>query len=91
MSFDFEAHRDYLICPLSRAELVHDGESLVSRDSGTRLQFPIRDGIPCMLVDEATELPMDEWKVIMARHSDDRQSQDSQKQEKITEPNGEIP
>ncbi len=45
-----------LICPISRGALVYDrarGE-LVSKAAG--LAFPVRDGVPIMLEDEAREL-----------------------------------
>ncbi|MCB2111229.1 MAG: Trm112 family protein [Defluviimonas sp.] len=45
-----------LVCPLTHAPLSYDAEAqeLVSRPA--RLAFPIRDGIPIMLVDEARKL-----------------------------------
>lgn len=45
-----------LICPLTQAPLVYDAErqELISRPA--KLAFPIRDGIPIMLVDEARKL-----------------------------------
>ena len=45
-----------LICPVTQTALHWDGErnELVSRAAG--LAFPIRDGIPVMLVDEARRL-----------------------------------
>lgn len=45
-----------LVCPLTQARLVYDADrqELVSENAG--LAFPIRDGIPIMLVDEARKL-----------------------------------
>jgi uncharacterized protein YbaR (Trm112 family) len=45
-----------LICPQTQATLEYDAErqELVSCKAG--LAFPIRDGIPVMLVDEARRL-----------------------------------
>jgi uncharacterized protein YbaR (Trm112 family) len=42
-----------LICPVTQGPLTYDAErqELVSRSAG--LAFPIRDGIPIMLVSEA--------------------------------------
>ena len=42
-----------LVCPLTQARLSYDAEAqeLVSDKAG--LAFPIRDGIPIMLIDEA--------------------------------------
>ena len=48
-----------LVCPVTKGPLKYDraaGE-LVSRSAG--LAFPVRDGIPVMLVDEARELDED--------------------------------
>ena len=47
---------DRLCCPVTRTALVHDeaaGE-LVSAAAG--LAFPIRDGVPVMLIEEARRL-----------------------------------
>lgn len=45
-----------LICPLTQGPLTYDAEKaeLVSRSAG--LAFPIRDGIPIMLISEARKL-----------------------------------
>ncbi|NCM97821.1 MAG: hypothetical protein AUK60_10725 [Rhodobacteraceae bacterium CG2_30_10_405] len=45
-----------LVCPLTQTVLSYDAErgELVSRAAG--LAFPIRDGIPIMLVSEARKL-----------------------------------
>ena len=42
-----------LVCPMTRTPLVHDAEAqeLISEAAG--LAYPIRDGIPVMLVEEA--------------------------------------
>ncbi len=47
---------EILVCPLTKGPLVYDraaGE-LISRAAG--LAYPIRDGIPIMLIDEARKL-----------------------------------
>ncbi len=48
-----------LVCPLTHAPLRYDAAraELVSKAAG--LAFPIRDGIPIMLVDEARSLKGD--------------------------------
>lgn len=45
-----------LVCPVTHAQLSYDAEKqeLVSKNSN--LAFPIRNGIPVMLVDEARQL-----------------------------------
>ena len=44
---------DLLVCPVTKGPLVYDRErqELISR--AARLAYPIRDGIPVMLEDEA--------------------------------------
>ncbi len=47
---------EVLVCPLTKTPLVYDrkAKELISKKAG--LAFPIRDGIPIMLVDEARKL-----------------------------------
>jgi uncharacterized protein len=47
---------EILVCPLTKAPLDHDEarQELVSRQAG--LAFPIREGIPIMLIDEARKI-----------------------------------
>ena len=71
MTFDFPALENILICPETRTPLVHDGERLVCVDPNRRLGYPIVDEIPVMLVDEATELPTDEWRTVMQQNGRD--------------------
>ena len=59
---------EILVCPLSRAPLVEDGEMLVSTDPETRRRYRVEDGIPVMLVDESETLDETTWRAIMARH-----------------------
>jgi uncharacterized protein len=56
-----------LVCPLSHAPLVQDGDALISTDVKTRRRYRIVDEIPNMLVDESEELSEPEWKAIMER------------------------
>ena len=56
-----------LVCPLSHAPLVQDGDTLISTDSKTRRRYRIVDDIPNMLVDESEELSESEWRTIMER------------------------
>lgn len=51
---------ELLVCPLTKAALRYDParNELVSLQAG--LAYPIRDGIPIMLVDEARPLDDDE-------------------------------
>lgn len=47
---------EVLVCPLTKGPLEYDREAgeLISRKAG--LAFPVRDGIPIMLVDEARQI-----------------------------------
>ncbi len=51
---------DILVCPLTKTSLVYDEarQELVSKAAG--LAYPIRDGIPIMLEDEARRLTPEE-------------------------------
>lgn len=51
---------EILVCPLTKGQLTvsADRQELISWSA--RLAYPIRDGIPIMLVDEARELGIDE-------------------------------
>ena len=45
-----------LICPQTRAPLTYDAERQELVSKAAHLAYPIRDGIPVMLVDEARNL-----------------------------------
>ena len=47
---------EILVCPLTKGPLEYDrdNQELISRTA--KLAYPIRDGIPIMLVEEAREL-----------------------------------
>lgn len=51
---------DILVCPVSKAPLVYDEkkQELVCKASG--LAYPVRDGIPVMLEEEARQLTAEE-------------------------------
>jgi uncharacterized protein YbaR (Trm112 family) len=50
---------EILVCPVTKTRLEYDAEKqeLISKAAG--LAYPIRDGIPIMLPDEARELKDD--------------------------------
>ncbi|GAB4239804.1 MAG: Trm112 family protein [Methyloligellaceae bacterium] len=50
---------EILVCPLTKGPLEYDAaaQELISREAG--LAYPIRDGIPIMLPDEARKLEDD--------------------------------
>jgi uncharacterized protein len=59
---------EILCCPESKADLVLDGNFLVSTDKATRRRYRIEDDIPIMLIDESEQLEIAEWKEIMTKH-----------------------
>jgi uncharacterized protein len=59
---------DILCCPETKADLVLEGNTLVSVDKNTRRRYRIEDDIPIMLIEESEQLNMEEWKSIMEKH-----------------------
>jgi uncharacterized protein YbaR (Trm112 family) len=53
---------DILVCPVTKGPLVYDKDKqeLISR--AARLAYPIRDGIPVMLEDEARRISEEEYE-----------------------------
>ena len=47
---------EILVCPLTKATLQYDREKQELISEKAKLAYPIRDGIPIMLVEEAREL-----------------------------------
>jgi uncharacterized protein len=59
---------DILCCPETKAELVLDGQTLVSTDKKTRRRYRIEDDIPIMLIEESEQLSLETWSEIMKQH-----------------------
>ncbi len=51
---------EVLVCPQSRKPLRYDKERQELVSDGARLAYPVRDGVPILLIDEARELAADE-------------------------------
>lgn len=51
---------DILVCPICKGPLIHkkDADELICRPD--RLAYPVRDGIPVMLEDEARQMTSEE-------------------------------
>jgi len=47
---------DILVCPVSKAALEYDKEKQELVCEASKLAYPIRDGIPVMLEEEARQL-----------------------------------
>ncbi|MBU1095217.1 MAG: hypothetical protein CVV23_08940 [Ignavibacteriae bacterium HGW-Ignavibacteriae-2] len=59
---------DILCCPESKADLVLEGDTLVSTDINTRRRYKIEDDIPIMLIEESEQLDMETWLSLMQKH-----------------------
>ena len=51
---------EVLVCPQTRTPLRYDRERQELVSERARLAYPVRDGVPIMLIDEARELGTDE-------------------------------
>ncbi|MET4684165.1 Trm112 family protein [Brevundimonas faecalis] len=47
---------EVLVCPVTRGRLSYDRERNELVSAGAKLAFPIRDGVPIMLVEDARPL-----------------------------------
>lgn len=47
---------DILVCPLTKQPLRYDAERQELISPAAKLAYPIRDGIPVMLIDQARKL-----------------------------------
>lgn len=53
---------ELLVCPKTHAKLVHAGDWLYSTHPTDRRKYPIRDGIPIMLVEESVPVTDEEYQ-----------------------------
>jgi uncharacterized protein len=51
---------EVLVCPQTRTALRYDKAKQELISDAARLAYPVRDGVPIMLIDEARELGADE-------------------------------
>ena len=49
---------EILVCPKTHSSLIQLGDELISKEA--KLAYPIRDGIPIMLIEGARELSQEE-------------------------------
>ncbi|BEV08716.1 MULTISPECIES: Trm112 family protein [unclassified Methylophilus] len=52
---------EILVCPVTKGPLVYDKQKQELVSKGARLAYPVRDGIPVMLEDEARRLEEHEY------------------------------
>jgi hypothetical protein len=57
-----------LVCPESKAPLLPVGDWLYSTDPATRRRYPVRDGIPIMLIEESEVVDVTEFQQILDEH-----------------------
>jgi uncharacterized protein len=53
---------EILVCPITKGPLVYDKDKQELISKSARLAYPIRDGIPVMLEDEARRLEPSEYE-----------------------------
>jgi len=53
---------EILVCPQTKGPLVYDRERGELLSKKARLAYPVRDGVPIMLVDEARDLSDEEMR-----------------------------
>ena len=53
---------EILVCPVTKAPLIYDAAKQELISKAARLAYPIKNGIPIMLADEARELTDEELR-----------------------------
>ena len=53
---------EMLVCPVTKGPLVYDRDKQELVSKSARLAYPIRDGIPVMLEEEARRLAPEEYE-----------------------------
>lgn len=59
---------DILVCPLCKGSLDFDRQQQILTCKADRLAFPIRDGVPVMIEEEATRLDGSAQDAAPVRH-----------------------
>jgi uncharacterized protein YbaR (Trm112 family) len=60
---------EILVCPVTKGPLVYDRDKQELVSVAARLAYPIRDGIPVMLEDEARRLTPEEAEAYRQRET----------------------
>ncbi len=53
---------DILVCPVTKGPLIYDRERQELISLSARLAYPVRDGIPVMLPEEARQIFQEEYE-----------------------------
>ncbi len=61
---------EILVCPESHAKLVQVGDWLYSTDPATRRRYPIREGIPIMLIEESEVVDEPEFQRVLQQNQE---------------------
>lgn len=59
-----------LVCPESHASLIQVGDWLYSTDPQSRRRYPVREGLPIMLIDESEVVSPDEFNKVMKENQE---------------------
>ncbi len=55
---------EILVCPVTKGPLIYDKAAQELRSKSARLAYPVRDGIPIMLEDEARKMTPEEVEAL---------------------------
>lgn len=55
---------EILVCPVTKGALIYDKKKQELLSKAARLAYPVRDGIPVMLEDEARTLSIEEVEAL---------------------------
>jgi len=58
---------EILVCPVSKTKLIFDKKSQELISTAANLAYPVRDGIPILLEDEARQISAEEAETFRAQ------------------------
>lgn len=61
---------DILVCPVTKGALIYDRERQELLSLSARLAYPVRDGIPVMLPEEARQIFQEEYESHRKKYPD---------------------